>query len=171
MPDLSIRPVRVTDLRLLGAVFGPFPELIYRERLALPGAVLMAELHRRPVGALFVSTGRPDEAEIVRHLGTVPMLHRLRVVANRRRTGIGSRLVAAAEKGLRDRGHRRVAVGVDPANGVARSFYRRLGYREWTHGPLKTWREVPGGDGKVAVLPDECLVFVKELALARRAAS
>jgi GNAT superfamily N-acetyltransferase len=163
VPEPGIRPVDVLDLVSLGQIFGPFLQLLYRDRLALPGTVLLAEINDRPVGAMFVSTGRPAEPEIVRHLGPVAMLHRLVVVANRRRTGIGRRLVGYAESALHHRGHRRLAVGVDPQNTVALRFYRRLGYREWPHGPLKTVREQATGDGAVEVSPDECLVYVKEL--------
>jgi hypothetical protein len=72
-------------------------------------------------------------------------------------------MVEAAERMLRDDGHPRLAVGVDLDNDGAARLYRRLGYREWPHGLLKTFREHGDAAGNVIVTPDECRVFVKDL--------
>ncbi|MEV6299663.1 GNAT family N-acetyltransferase [Actinoplanes sp. NPDC051861] len=163
MRDIDIRHAGPADLIVLEQVFGPFQAGVYRRRLELPGRVLIASVDRRPAAAMFVSTGMPDEPEIVEHLGRVPMLHRLMVVSHRRRTGLATHLIAAAEAGLREQGYREVAVGVDLENTVALRLYDRAGYQEWSHGRLKTFREHLDADGNVRITPDECLVFHKDL--------
>ena len=74
-------------------------------------------------------------------------------------------MIRAGERILRARGHRRVGVGVDPANKDAARLYQRLGYRPWRHGEIATVREVyePEGD-KVRHVPDRCEIYVKRLA-------
>jgi GNAT superfamily N-acetyltransferase len=144
-------------------MFGKFLGRTYAERSRLPGAVLVAEAEGHLLAAVFVSTGRPTENEIVERLGDVPMLHRLIVAAEHRGQRIGTRMIAAAETMLREAGHSLLAVGVDLDNDGAARLYRRLGYTEWPHGVLETFREHGDESGNVIVTPDECRVFVKEL--------
>jgi GNAT superfamily N-acetyltransferase len=161
--DITIKRAGPADLIVLDHIFGPFLGGVYRRRLDLPGQILLAEINHRPAAAMFVSTGRPAEPEIVQYLGEIAMLHRLVVVQHRRRTGLATRLIGAAEAALRDRGHRQVAVGVDPENAVAVRLYRHAGYQEWPHGLLKTFREHRDPAGNVVVTPDECRIFRKDL--------
>ncbi|MFC7532547.1 GNAT family N-acetyltransferase [Actinoplanes sp. GCM10030250] len=163
MRDITITAAGPADLILLDHVFGPFLGGVYRRRFELPGRILLAEINHRPAAAMFVSTGCPDEPEIIEHLGETPMLHRLAVVLHRRRTGLATFLIGAAEAALRERGHRRVAVGVDLENTIAVRLYDGAGFREWPHGRLKTFREHRDADGTVRITPDECLIFVKDL--------
>jgi GNAT superfamily N-acetyltransferase len=160
---IDIRGVLPADFAKLGQIFGTFLGHAYAERSRLPGAVLVAEAQSHLLAAVFVSTGTPTENEIVERLGDVPMLHRLIVAAEHRRQLIGTRMIAAAETMLRDAGHSLLAVGVDLGNDGAARLYRRLGYTEWPHGVLKTFREHGDENGNVIVTPDECRVFVKDL--------
>jgi GNAT superfamily N-acetyltransferase len=160
---VQIRRASPADLGRLEGTFGAFLGQAYAERSRQDGAVLVAAIGRELVAAVFVATGRPAETEIVERLGPVPMLHRLNVVAGYRRREIGTRVIETAERMLRDAGHPRLAVGVDLDNDGAARLYHRLGYREWPHGILRTFREHGGEDGTVIVTPDECRVFVKEL--------
>ena len=161
---ITIRRVLPADFPKLAQIFGVFLGRAYAERSGLPGAVLVAEAQGHLLAAVFVSTGRPAETEIVERLGDdVPMLHRLIVAAKHRRQLIGTRMIAAAETMLRETGHSLLAVGVDLDNDGAARLYRRLGYTEWPHGVLKTFREHGDENGNVMVTPDECRVFVKNL--------
>ncbi|MEU7902716.1 GNAT family N-acetyltransferase [Actinoplanes sp. NPDC049118] len=162
LQGLRIAPQVPGDIDRLGRTFGPSARGYYLERSRRQGVLLVARVGERSVGAVFVSTEPAPESAIIRHLGKVPMLHRLMVDASLRRKGVGTKLIAAAEAELRRRRLWRVAVGVDVDNPSAARLYRRLGYREWAHGLLETIRE-DVKDGKVIVLPDECHVFVKHL--------
>lgn len=162
LDGLRITPGLSRDLDRVGRAFGPVARDYYRERSHRPGALLIAQVGQLVVGAVFVSTEPAHESAIVRHLGMVPMLHKLMVDEKVRHKRIGTRLIAAAEGRLRKQGRRRLAVGVDTDNPGAARLYRRLGYREWSHGLLETIRE-DIKDGKVILLPDECHVFIKHL--------
>jgi GNAT superfamily N-acetyltransferase len=162
LDGLRIAPAVPGDLDRLGRTFGPAAYAYYRERSHRQGVLLVARVGRRAVGAVYVSTEPAPESAVIRHLGKVPMLHKLMVDKSVQRRFVGTRLVAAAEHELRRRHHRRLAIGVDVDNTLAARLYLRLGYREWAYGLLETVRE-DIKDGKVILLPDECRVFVKHL--------
>lgn len=162
LDGLRITPAVPGDIDRLGRTFGPAAYAYYRERTQRQGVLLVARVGNRAVGAVFVSTEPAPESAIIRHLGKVPMLHKLMVDEPVQRRFVGTKLVAAAEQELRRRRHRRVAIGVDVDNPRAAQLYLRLGYREWAYGLLETVRE-DIKDGRVIVLPDECRVFVKYL--------
>lgn len=80
----------------------------------------------RPAGTVVVRwTGLPVEGH-----GAVPEIGSLAVVPDRRGEGIGSRLVAAAERRVRERGGGAAAIVVAADNLGARRLYERLGYRD-----------------------------------------
>jgi hypothetical protein len=49
---------------------------------------------------------------------------------------------------LREAGHKQVALGVDPHNGVRR-LYDRLGFREWDHGLVTGRADADLGSGRI----------------------
>jgi GNAT superfamily N-acetyltransferase len=162
LQGLRIAPRVPGDVDRLGRTFGPSARDYYLERSRRGGVLLVARIGELAVGAVFVSTEPAPESAIIRHLGKVPMLHKLMVDAALRRKGVGTRLILAAEAELRRGRMWRLAVGVDVDNPGAARLYRRLGYQEWAHGLLETIRE-DVKDGKVIVLPDECHVYLKYL--------
>lgn len=162
LDGMRIAQARPPDLDGLARVF-PDLDGYYRARAQQVGVLLVARVGHRPVGAVFVSTDAAHEPEIIRRLGPVPMLHKLMVAEHVRGRLVGTRLVTAAERLLRGRGRRRVAVGVDIENERAARLYLRLGYREWAYGLLDTIREHVDDHGKIIIVPDECHVFVKNL--------
>jgi ribosomal protein S18 acetylase RimI-like enzyme len=105
-----------------------------------------------------------SEPEIRSELPGVPLLNRLVVAAERRNNGIGTHLLAEAERRLRNLGHRRVALGVRVDNEAAIRLYERLGYRRWRRPPI-----VAATDGDLGMngTPQDVeifTVFVKDLA-------
>lgn len=117
----------------------------------------------RLVGAVFVSLQAPREPQLIRHLGQIPMLHKLMVDAQLRNRRVGTRLIMAAERLADVRRVGRLAVGVDIANEGAARLYVRLGYRQWAYGVLDTIREHVDAAGRIVLAPDKCFVFVKRL--------
>lgn len=161
--QLHIRPATIEDMPVVGHVLGADQAHFYRNRLARPGVVLSAWLEDQLAAAIYVCWEPADEPEVRQHLPGVPLLHRLRVRPDLRRRQIGTQLIEEAEKLLRGRGHKLVAVGVDPDNKRAAGLYEHLHYREWEHGEVPTTREVYVADGSVRRLPDRCRIFVKSL--------
>ena len=103
-----------------------------RERLArcaATGQLLVArppvgDGERRIVGFVMFDT-RTDQYEVDRRRGLVENLY---VVPNRRGEGIGSALLARAERRLRETGVDAISLEAMADNEAARRFYRRHGY-------------------------------------------
>jgi GNAT superfamily N-acetyltransferase len=74
-------------------------------------------------------------------------LNGITVLPEHQSQGIGTRLIAAAERMARERGSREMCVGVDIENTRARSLYERLGYRDWGHGVVEAYWLLPDQDG------------------------
>jgi GNAT superfamily N-acetyltransferase len=161
-PPLHVSEAGEAELSELDRVFGRFYGELYRERWQRPGAVLIARSDGDLVGVMWVSIDKPAEHEIIDWLGAVPMLHRLLVHPRARRRRIGTRLVQVAEERLRAQGYGHVAIGIDLDNVEAVKFWASVGYQEWSHGLLKTERQLDIG-GEVVTEADQCRVFVKRL--------
>jgi GNAT superfamily N-acetyltransferase len=135
------------------------------------GVLLIGWLGAEAVGHVYIWTDRPDEPEIHERLPDPPLIMNLWVRPERRRQGIGVRLMAAAEKWLAERGHDKVALGVDTENEAAILLYRHLGYSPWGHGDVKTHRDHFQADGSVDTVTWEiCEVFYRDLPKMRRPA-
>lgn len=114
------------------------------------GQLLVVRDNGRPIGMVYLWWEPADEPEIREHLPEVPLLMHFEVLKEYRGHGIGTRLLSAAERRLRDAGHDRVALGVHPDNHDAIRLYLRTGYRQWPHGLVTT-------DG------DKYRIYVKDL--------
>jgi ribosomal protein S18 acetylase RimI-like enzyme len=112
---------------------------------------------------VYLWLARATEPEIRTELPGVPLLNRLVVAPGHRNNGIGTRLLAEAERRLRDLGHERVALGVRVDNEAAIRLYERLGYRQWRRPPIVA---SPDGDLGTNGAPHDVeifTVFVKQL--------
>ena len=87
------------------------------------GVMLVGIAGGFPVGQVWIDLAR-KRGEGIAVLWAVRSFHPLHGV------GIGRHLMAAAERLLVERGIRRAELGVERANGAARRFYGRLGWRE-----------------------------------------
>jgi GNAT superfamily N-acetyltransferase len=157
------------------AVDGDLPALIrhvgaaafFRERLEYQrrghGTLLIALRDSVPVGHVYLWLAPAMEYEIRAELPGVPLLNRLFVTAANRNAGIGTALVAHAEKRLFAIGHRRVALGVRLDNTGAIRLYRRLGYRRWQLPPIVARSGGDLGNGGTRNETEIFTVFVKYL--------
>jgi GNAT superfamily N-acetyltransferase len=135
---LDIRPAEEGDLPLLTRAMRQ--EDFFAKRIEQQaeghGVLLVAWEGAAPVGAVYVWLGPAEEPEVRRALPDVPLLVRLHVPRGHRNRGIGTRIIGAAERLVRQRGHTRVALGVGIDNIDAKRLYHRLSYREWAHEPI-----------------------------------
>jgi len=148
----------------------------FRDRLGggAPGAVLFAFVGDDLVGHCYLRLEEAEEPELRERLPGVPLLERLRVFPAFQGRGFARALVRAAEERAQAHGRTRLALGVaakdtdteraDPDVGSdLPGFYRRLGYGEWEHGLVETYREEKFQDDWVRV-PEDCRVFFRNLA-------
>ncbi|WP_416069198.1 GNAT family N-acetyltransferase [Streptomyces buecherae] len=78
-----------------------------------------------------------------------------------RSRGVGTFLVTAAERRVRDRGLRRAELAVEDDNPRARALYERLGYSAYGRQPDSWDEEAP--DGSVRRYETMCVLMRKEL--------
>jgi len=167
--DVRIRPATTRDLPALVDALADVPghEYFFAECLARQdaglGVLLLALLAAVPVGRVYLRFEPAEEREVRERLPGVPLLQHLEVRPDRRRQGVGTRLVDAAERTLRRGGVLRLALGVGLDNHDAIRLYERLGYIEWPYPPARTTNVeyLPGGVRRYS--PDLCRIFVKDL--------
>jgi ribosomal protein S18 acetylase RimI-like enzyme len=91
--------------------------LIDRKLTVQPDLLLVATVEDRLVGAVMAGFD-----------GVRGWIHHLAVSPDERRRGLGTRLMRAAEEGLRRLGCPKVNLQVRATNAAVVAFYRRLGY-------------------------------------------
>lgn len=163
--DVNTRRARGDDFSALAKVFGQenfFADRLDRQREGR-GMLLIAQLGEFPVGDVYLWLEQAEEPELNKHLPRVPLIQHLEVHEAFQSRGIGTRLLAAAERELRRLGHARVALGVGLDNAGAMRLYRRLGYREWPHGVIPTTWEEFLPDGSRRRTSEWCHIYVKDL--------
>lgn len=133
---IEIREATAADLPALEDVLGGRDAFRHRPRLMLQDAgrasYLVAFEDGMPVGHLLLKWGGGTDVVVWEHLdvATCPEVEDLRVREDRRREGIGSALMAAAEARARASGYPRIGLGVGAGNEGARALYERRGYRD-----------------------------------------
>ncbi|MEO3804345.1 GNAT family N-acetyltransferase [Nonomuraea sp. B1E8] len=128
------------------------------------GLLLVAWDGQEAVGDVYVWLAPAEEPELRTHLPGVALLTHLEVVPWRRKQGIGTELLWAAEDRLAALGHERVALGVGLDNEDAQRLYLRLGYAEWPYGQVATTEVVYHPDGRRELRPERCRIMVRRLA-------
>lgn len=135
---VTIRNASLSDAAALVAELGQasyFADRLERQRLGR-GMLLVAWSGTRPVGAVYLWLDRAEERDIRRHLPGVPLLTHLEVASEFRNQGVGSNLIAEAERRILELGCDRIALAVEVRNWEAERLYKRLGFRDWTHGEV-----------------------------------
>lgn len=141
MDKLHVRRARPGDLEALIRELGQAAVLddrMSRQSKHL-GMLLTAWRGNRPVGVIYLWLEDAEEAELQEHLPGVPILNHLKIHPNHRGRGIGTKLIKAAERRLRMVGFSQVALAVEMTNGRATRLYRRLGYEDWPHPPVRCY--------------------------------
>jgi ribosomal protein S18 acetylase RimI-like enzyme len=161
---LVIRPVRAEDLPALewdGVYIGY--RHVFRETFedAQRGRriMLVALAEGEMVGQVFVQLSSSDL-----HFAdgaTRGYLYALRVRPVWRGRGVGTRLIAAAEAALRERGFTTAVIAAAKENAGALRLYEQLGYRIFAEDP-GTWSFMDA-DGKEQSIAELCWVLEKRL--------
>jgi ribosomal protein S18 acetylase RimI-like enzyme len=162
MGNLHIRRASPADLEVLVRELGQprfFADRISRQNDKL-GVLLTAWRHTRPVGIVYLWLEKAEEAELREHLPDTPILNHLEIHPDHRGRGIGTKLINAAERRLGKLGFDQVALAVEVTNRRATRLYRRLGFEEWAHPPLRCY-SLTDSNGERHV--EICQIMVKPL--------
>ena len=167
--ELVVRPCREEDLPTLDEMSpSPGQSRFHHRRFERQQAgevvYLTAWLAGAPVGNLCVILAGPASAEARAGLPAGPEMNAFDVVPSLRSRGIGSALLAEAERLARELGHESAVIGVEKSNDAAHRLYERLGYRDWSGGVVRdsyTWTDE---DGVEQVQEEDVLWMHKRLA-------
>jgi GNAT superfamily N-acetyltransferase len=126
---------------------------------------LIAWLDERPVGhALLKWNGSADEPVAARLDGPCPDIEDLFVADDVRRRGIGTQLLAEAERRVRERSMPRAGLSVGAeTNEAARRLYERLGYRDAGFGPYVEHGAYVDGGGQHRQWHETCIYLIKDM--------
>jgi len=170
---VTIRVVTEDDLDALNAAFqaGEYFARRFVDAQADRCVLLAAWEGQAPVAHGYLwEAAEPESSQhlsalepVRTHLGGVPLLQNLQVAADHRRRGIGRLMVAAIERAATDRGHRRIALGVDPDNLPARRLYLDLDYHDWPHGLVEVSYDGLADDGTPQTFTESSVMMVKDL--------
>jgi GNAT superfamily N-acetyltransferase len=134
-----------------------------RRRELDKGELLVASHRDGVAGHIYIWLEEAEEPELRKALPKVPLLMNLWVREQCRRKGIGTELITEAERWLWVRGHRQVALGVDPSNVDAVRLYLGLNYDPWPYRDIKTYGKKFLPTGETIRYPEFCSVLLKEL--------
>lgn len=124
---------------------------------------LIAWLKGEPVGHIDLRWYGFDHEDLEKEIRDIPELNAITVAKSYRNQGIGTALIEEAEKIAKERGFKRVGMGVNPENEGAKRLYEKLGYKDSGTGlHLGSW-EVIGKDGNTFIESEEGLVFLKDI--------
>lgn len=165
-PDVvTVRPFRCDEVEVLERFRRKMPG-VHRTRLDRQawglGRYLGAWWGERPAGHVWLEWVPEDDGAAPRP-AECPRLVDLFVVPELRSRGIGTRLIAAAERAAIARGHACVGLDVGTDNPRAHALYTRLGYADAGLGRYRiSWAYVDAA-GRRGIEGEECVYLVHRL--------
>lgn len=131
---VQIRPLRQGDVAVLDRKGSAAIDHSYAEEWQAQCAgditMLIAWYGPRPLAMGFVQCAGPRQPAVQAVHPGCPEIFRMHVHRHYRSMGLGTLLIDAFERLARERGHRRIGLGVTYANPQAYVLYQRLGYGE-----------------------------------------
>ena len=166
--DVVIRRLRLEDLAPFQAGMPAWNGHEYADRLAFQDRGLAVQLVAWAAGeavgkAMVVFPGHVEWSDSAFREGC-PEIRDLAVSEAWTRRGIGTALVAAAEREASGAGFDRIGLGVglEPSYGAARAMYERLGYRT-AHGPFISAARLEDDERRPLPVAGVCMYLVKTL--------
>ncbi len=165
---VDVRPLARQELLVVerGLPYGPpekHAERLDRQQRGLV-VYLIAWHQDQPVGHGLLKWQGADEEHISSvYRGTCPDVEDLLVSEVYRSQGIGTQILQAAERLVRERGLDRIGLGVDVRNPRARALYERTGYRDAGLGLHSEHGEYLNQAGGVTTWEETCVYLVKSL--------
>ena len=134
----------------IGWIRGVYPTRVTAEAALTRGDLFVEERDGEVVGTAILNQtqvdtyfGAPWEHDVPEN--EVMVLHTLVIDPSRKGTGLGQTFEAYYERYALDHGCRALRIDTNARNTAARSFYRKLGYREIAVVPV-TFNGIPGVD-------------------------
>ena len=167
MPTVRIEPCRAEDIELLEAGMPSGLSRFHERRFARQqrgvSSYLIAWVDGVPAGHADVRWDGGNAAEVRRRFPRCPEINALDVWPARMRSrGVGTALIAEAERQAVARGLGQIGLGVADGNPRAAALYLRLGFGETRCRYLDRY-EVIDADGGRHVITESCRFLVKDL--------
>ncbi|MDP9368494.1 MAG: GNAT family N-acetyltransferase [Chloroflexota bacterium] len=167
MAMVLIRPMALEDIPLLEAHMPRRMSGVHRERWDSQerGAIvcLIAWRDAVPIGHLVICWAGSVDEPVASALPGCPSLEDISVHPDWRSQGIGSRLMAEAERLVTARGYQRVGLGVALANVRAWALYERQGYGDAELGPYRIRWPYLDQYGRERWREETCIYLTKNL--------
>jgi GNAT superfamily N-acetyltransferase len=165
--NVRIERCRLEDLERLETVIptglSRFHEQRFSRQLQGTSTYLIAWLDELPVGHAEIRWNGCDAAEVTERYPGCPEINALEVWPERMRSrGIGTALIAAAEREAVSRDVEQIGLGVGDNNPRAAGLYLRLGFRETGCRYLDRY-EIVEPTGVRRAFSDPCRFLVKDL--------
>jgi ribosomal protein S18 acetylase RimI-like enzyme len=163
MDGMDIRLLQQSDLHAMAPFYDQSAHAL-RQVTEAPEELdlLVAWRNARPSGWVMLHWGDVAHAP-AEWKGKHLHLEQLQVLEEHRSRGIGSALLAAAERAASDRGRELVSLGVGIDNPNARRLYERLGYRDAGLPPVEDGGEFRDRNGNNRKWQETWVFMVKEL--------
>ncbi len=162
-----IRPLALEEIRLLEARMPRQMPGVHRERWESQeqgtAVYLIAWQDDAPVGHLVIHWAGSVDEPVASASSGCPNLSDIAVHPDWPSRGIGSQLMAAAERLVAQRGYQRVGLSVALDNVRARSLYERRGYGEAGLGPYPIRWPYLDEQGQERWREETCIYLIKDL--------
>lgn len=164
---LTVKPAEKRDLEVLNARLRSPILNFHEEKINLQekGEVvwLIAWIGKEPVGQVLIRWQGATDEPVRQHEERYPYLQNLAVKINYQRKGIGTQIVFAAEKIVKNKGYKKVGMAVGVENEIAQKLYNKLGYKSWDNGTYSMSWHIVDPSGKKIEESETCTYLIKEL--------
>ncbi|MFA6602672.1 MAG: GNAT family N-acetyltransferase [Candidatus Shapirobacteria bacterium] len=163
---LTFRPATPEDIVILNKELHLWgPENYHEQRLERQNKGETTWLNgwegNSPVGHIEIEWSGSRYKQIQKWIKNCPNLDAIGVKEEKRSQGIGTKLIAEAEKLIKERGYGASGLCVSLENKGAIRLYEKLGYKDWGKGDFGiSWTKFEK-DGKTEEIREECTYLVK----------